>query len=250
MKKDIVLCATQRCGSTMVVEDMRNSNQLGLPGEWFIPWKHSEKRDWDQARAAVRKKSQGPNGVRAVKVMADQMAIVDQCLRPQHSASNVDTSFSKFRGLFEDAVWVHIKREDIVAQAVSRLMAKQTGINHATDADEHFAGKIVKGSGRQTYNEKTEYKFEAIQRECTSITLENLTWSRFFKANKIKPIQLVYENYSVDPDMQHLNILAEAVGCKDIQKREREIVKIGNQKNKDFINRFYEDFAQRRYSRK
>lgn len=34
----ILLCATQRCGSTMIVEDMRNSEVLGAPREHFLPW--------------------------------------------------------------------------------------------------------------------------------------------------------------------------------------------------------------------
>jgi LPS sulfotransferase NodH len=30
---EIILCATQRCGSTMVIEDMRNTGVLGMPEE-------------------------------------------------------------------------------------------------------------------------------------------------------------------------------------------------------------------------
>jgi len=80
--KLIVICATQRCGSTMVVEDMRATGVLGVPEEYFIPWKTSnEDIDWSQQLRQIEKKSSTDNGVAAVKIMANQLLDIENCLR-------------------------------------------------------------------------------------------------------------------------------------------------------------------------
>ena len=67
---EIILCATQRCGSTMIVEDMRNTGVLGMPEEWFIPWQ-KDRSDEDLAKdlASIRRRASSQNGVCAIKVM-------------------------------------------------------------------------------------------------------------------------------------------------------------------------------------
>ena len=99
---EIILCATQRCGSTMIVEDMRNTGVLGVPEEWFIPW-DPQKTDinWAENLAGVRKRATGENGVMAIKVMANQLHNIEACLEtviPTQGAL-----FSRFHAVFADA---------------------------------------------------------------------------------------------------------------------------------------------------
>ena len=69
--KELVLCATQRCGSTMITEDMRNTGVLGNPQEWFLRWNLAgvQDTDWKVALEELFARATGVNGVMAVKVM-------------------------------------------------------------------------------------------------------------------------------------------------------------------------------------
>lgn len=246
---DIVLCATQRCGSTLILEDMRNSGVLGKPEEWFVPWT-PEKADvnWQEALASVQKRATGENGVSAIKVMANQLHKVDECLSTFIKPSDA-SYFPHFAEAFKEAKWVWLKRNDIVSQAISRVMALQTGINHATGKadDKHFAGNLAKGYNPK-YNEGTVYRYGAILRQSTAITLENLAWQKFFESHGITPHVMIYEDVIRDPDMGHLDVFAEMVGLSEKPAHtERKMVKMGNEKNKNWRERFYVDAARNNF---
>ncbi|MBL4811685.1 MAG: hypothetical protein JKX69_04830 [Rhodobacteraceae bacterium] len=249
MAEQIILCGTQRCGSTLIIEDMRNSGALGNPEEWFVPWDvERENVDWALAFAGVKKRGTGKNGVFAIKVMANQLFSVDACLASFLSPRG-DSDFPHFVSAFPDAVWVKLVRQDYVAQAISRNMAQQTGVNHATahKDDEHFAGNLVKGY-KSSYNEKTVYRFGALLREVTAITLENLAWDRFFAMQGIKPLVLIYEDVIRDAELSHLDKMAKLLGINDpLVRRERAMVRLANDKNKNWRERFYQDAAKNRY---
>lgn len=243
---EIVLCATQRCGSTMIIEDMRNTGVLGRPEEWFIPWT-PERTDvnWTDELERVRQHGTGANGVFAVKLMANQLTGIEGCLR-QVLDPPPGRPFFRLHKLFETATWVWLKRRDTVAQAVSRVMSQQTGINHATDGAEHFAGNLMKGGNLAGYNASVSYSYDTILRECTAITLETLAWQRFFEAFGIAPLVLTYEDTIHDADMTHLDRIAEAAGVSGpLQKVPRRLVKLGNSRNDDFAGRFHREAAER-----
>lgn len=245
----IVLCATQRCGSTMIVEDMRNTEVLGRPEEWFIGWTPEKTDvDWSKALKNLKTKASGENGVSAVKVMANQLFDVEECLK-SFLKPVPGPRFFRFHKAFENAKWVKLTRRNIVAQAISRIMAQQTGINHATGSSEtdHFAGNLMKGY-TEDYNVRAAYSYEAILREATSITLENLAWDLFFKDQGITPVEFIYEEVTADKDMKHLDRMAELVGLKSTPSRQqRAMVKIGNERNKEFEKRFLRDAAEKKY---
>lgn len=246
---NIVLCATQRCGSTMIVEDMRNTGILGCPEEWFVPWNPEKTNvNWSSAFASVVKRSTGDNGISSVKVMANQLYNIDSCLNSFTSPLD-DGEYPCFAKVFEFSNWVWLKRNDVVSQAISRIMARQTGVNHATQKidDEHFAGNLLKGYDPK-YNDKAQYRYGAILKEVTSITLENLTWNRFFESHGISPTVLTYEDTVRDTEMSHLDLLAKMVGLTERpERRPRSMVKVGNNKNRRWRDRFYNDVASRSF---
>lgn len=231
----------------MVVEDMRNTTVLGRAEEWFIPWqKDLSDQDLGQALHGIRQRATGENGVCAIKVMANQLHGIENNLKHVIKPPP-GPQFFRFFKVFENAIWVWLRRDDIVAQAVSRVMAQQTGINHATHGEKHFAGKLMTGY-RDDYNAATRYDYDGILRECTAITLENLVWRQFFKNFRISPITFLYEEIIADPSLGHLDIMASAAGVDGPWTKEhRKLVKIGNSRNQSFIDMFYRDAAARRF---
>ncbi len=247
--KDIVLCATQRCGSTMVIEDMRNTGVMGMPEEWFVPWDPEKSNEnWSNSFQSVRKRATGENGVMAIKVMANQLYKVDGCL-----STFIDTDaegiYPHFVAAFSGAAWIKITRRDVVSQAISRVMSRQTGINHATanEDDEHFAGNLKTGL-KSNYNQNTKYKYGAILREVASISLENLAWERFFVTNNISATEIFYEDIADDDGMIHLDIIAgQAKIDSTFVRTERKLVKMANEKNRLWHNRFFKDAASKNF---
>lgn len=246
---DIVLCATQRCGSTLIVEDMRNTGILGKPEEYFIPWTdHLSKPDWEQPFASVCQRARGDNGVSSIKIMANQLPSLDACLAT-FVRSERACDFPSVATIFKNSHWVWLKRDNIVAQAISRVIAKQTGINHATSKpdDPHFAGNLLKGYSSD-YNKATRYRYESILAEVISISLENLCWKRFFQSASIKPLVFTYEDVIQDAAMKHLDQMAIMNQLPiPTTKLERKMVKLSNKVNQEWEDRFFSDAAKAKY---
>ena len=157
--------------------------------------------------------------------------------------------YPNFAEAFSDCAWIRLIRQDVVSQAISRVMSRQTGINHATEkkSDPHFAGNLQKGYDKN-YNRKTTYKFDKIFEEVQAVVLENLAWERFFESNKIEPVELVYENIASDPTMGHLDIISKSANIgKPFTRTPRKLVKLANERNKEWREAFFEDAAARNF---
>jgi len=246
---DIILCATQRCGSTLIAEDMRNCKELGSPEEYFIPWKNAAAHtNWKQSYFSICKKAKGTNGVSAIKIMANQLPNIEECLSTfVQPASSGDLPC--FATIFSTSKWVWLKRDDVIAQAVSRVIAQQTGINHATMSqdDEHFAGNLLKGY-TDDYNSSTKYNFKAILSQVVSINMENLCWSRFFSRLDINPLVLLYEDVIRDKHFTHIDKLSDLISHEHPKiKPPRKMVKLSNNINSVWSERFFEDMKARSF---
>ncbi|SEL91956.1 LPS sulfotransferase NodH [Roseivivax marinus] len=246
---DIILCATQRCGSTLVIEDMRNTGVLGQPEEWFIPWDPGKTDlNWEEHLTSVQSRATGDNGVSAIKIMANQLDPVDRCLATFLKADR-EGEFAHVATAFPQARWVWLRRNDVVSQAISRIMAQQTGINHATakPEDAHFSGNMMRGYN-PNYNKNAVYQYDAILSHVTAITLENLVWQRFFESQGISPLKLTYEDVILDDTMSHLDTFAELAGvATPVPKTPRKMVKVGNSRNSEWRERFLRDAAKKNF---
>lgn len=238
---DIVICATQRCGSTMFIEDMFNTGVLGRPEEYFIPWKQGS---WEirtpAALARIRGRGTTDNGVFGVKIMADHLAGVEWCLGKARLRAGMRGDYPRVRATFADAIWVRLRREDIILQAISREMARQSQSPHATriGEDGHFAGGVTPGLSAD-YNASLVYRGPALQSRYQEILRENFVWDRFFASQEITPLEFTYEQVVADKALTHLDVLAERAGVAGpLVKKPRKLVKLGNAVNDAWKERF------------
>ena len=247
---NLIIAATQRCGSTMILEDLRNANVFGLPEEYFIPWYNSEKIiNVKRELEHIKRKSRGANDFSSVKIMADQLKCIDRKLTGSKltpSGQCGSQFMPSVAALFRKSYWVYVKREDVLRQAISRHMSIETKINHATknDTDSHFAGNLLRGY-TSSYNESARYDFQKIKRHCSNIVMENIIWANFFEVNKICPLTLTYEQLCSDGDFAYLNGIADFIGV-DFQVDSgsfprRQMVKLSNRKNDDWYFKFLAD---------
>ena len=238
---DIIICATQRCGSTMFTGDMFNTGVLGRPEEYFLPWKPGA---WEirslAALTRIREKSTTENGNFAAKIMADQLAGVEWCLAKTRVRSDLRGDFPRVRAVFKAAIWVRLRREDMILQAISREMARQSHAPHATRSgeDDHFTGGVKPGL-RADYNAALVFRGPVLQQRYQDIVRENFVWDRFFASQKITPLEFTYEELAADPKMQHLDLIAGAAGVTGaLVKQPRKLVKLGNDVNDTWKSRF------------
>lgn len=233
----------------MILEDMRNTGVLGNPEEWFLPWASPKaSMNFKQEFSGIIRRATGENDVTSIKVMANQLLDIEKGLKT-YLKPRPGERFFRFHHVFRDAHWVRIKRQNIVAQAISRVMSRQTGINHATASaqDDHFAGNLLKGY-TQDYNAHAQFNYDAILSAATSITLENIAWDQFFKDFGINPLVLTYEDVAQDSDMTHLDQLAQLMNIEEpIHRKPRKMVKVGNKRNVEFEKEFMRIAAEKKF---
>ncbi|WP_165723985.1 Stf0 family sulfotransferase [Pseudoalteromonas sp. Z1A2] len=243
--KLIILCATQRCGSTMIVEDLRNTNVMGKAEEYFIPWNPEKDVDWLKSFEAIIEKSKTDNGVSAIKVMANQLKSIEHCLSLTNLEPSKEGLFPRVKSLLSNATFIRIKRDGIVRQAISRVIATKTGVNHAlhnNDSD-YKPGNLLKDKNLD-YNSNITYKNEEIDIEVINIARETLLWDEVLKSWGVNsPLELHYEQVCrAYPN--YLTRVSNYLGIKfDLESlpKARNIKKLSNNKNEILITNYLEE---------
>ena len=237
----IILCGTQRCGSTMIVADFRATGVLGNPEEYFIPWTSQQLDNPIQHFNGILQEASTSNGNASIKIMANQLAYIENNLAKNANLklnSNEESFiYPRVKKLLGGAIFVKINRLDIVAQAVSRLMSERTGKNHFIVAESDY----IPGNGtlsNDKYNDDVEFNKQYLDNQVIEIVKENAKWDSVLRNWEQTPSNLVYET-CID-DLSYLSALGEQLELDiDVSNfTERKIKKIGNNKNTDFIIKY------------
>jgi len=226
--RTIVLCATQRSGSTLVCEDLRN-NDLGLAEEHFIPFVKREPPDGVNTLARVRQRGTDAGGIFSVKVMAGYAGKVDALLRRNDENASAK-HWNALARKFEQALWVHLDRRSIVRQAISQTIVGKVGFAHALSGE----GRLEPGLATTEFNGIFDRKITIDDRKlddlCLDIVKERELWERFFFENEIEPVRLIYED--IVDDATYLRGIIERLGIKrEVINSDRKLMKIGNATN-------------------
>lgn len=219
-------------------EDMRNTGVLGMPEEYFIPLNPATGDiSWEMAWESIQIHGSTSNNVFAVKVMADQLACVDECFRSFSSVGHRSTAslFDYFYEHFQDAKWIYLVREDIAAQAISQSIAHQSGVNHAVahPDEEHFAGRLMRGY-RDDYSSQVRFELSTLRQRFSRIAEQHIVWRAFFRSHGINPLVLRYEDTMANfPG--YLYRLASYVGVSlEGAPGLRKLIRLSNKKNDEW----------------
>ena len=97
----------------------------------------------------------------------------------------------RLRAVLGVSHFVHLSKTDKVAQAVSLVMASQTGLWHRNaDGSVHQGADTLKA---------TRYDHDSIAAELKMIKAEDLGWGKWFATHSITPLDVTYEALSLDP---------------------------------------------------
>jgi LPS sulfotransferase NodH len=227
-----LICATQRSGSTLLCELLKNTYLAGYPEEYFdalkstdVPqrpleyfsgiidealadiFKAREHPDeelrqpppgmsYEQYVHAMIEKSTSPNGVFGTKVMANYFPDFISKLRDIPGYHDLPTP-SLLSTLFPNLHYIFVTRRDKIGQAISLWKGLQTWVWRAEDTTD---------GGKRTPQELT-FHFGAIDRLVQQLEQNEQDWQRFFADHHIQPFTIVFEDFVMTQEETVRNVL-------------------------------------------
>ena len=205
---------------------------------WARQWGLPEYRAPDDAaanaaylRAAIRAGSAG-TGRFGLRLMQSDLGRL--CDRIDTVYPGLPTDAARLQRAFGDTLYIRLARADRLAQAVSMVMAEQTGLWHiAPDGTE-----LERLSPPQT----PEYDFDRIAAKLAQLEQADADWLDWFEAQGIEPLQIAYEDLAARPGEQ-IGRICSALGVSvpsDVSLQPT-VAKMPAAQNQIWIARFRED---------
>ena len=199
-----IICATPRCGSTLLCTLLAATGVAGKPNSFFRVQDVSEwAQEWglpdiktlsDPAitrryLAALRVEGTAQTGLFGLRLMAENIVDASNALDQIHPGHPND--HARFEAAFGKTLYLHLSRRDKVAQAVSRLKAEQSGLWHmAPDGSEYE---------RLSPAKPLAYDAKRITRTIAQYRASDAAWQAWFTAQSITPMRLTYEALAAAP---------------------------------------------------
>lgn len=218
----IVLASTGRSGSHMLGHLMHSTGLLGCPLEYLNPtnipeWhKRFQTQNLTGMVEELKRRRTSPNGVFSIKV--------------HYSHLNKLGGIETLRGLFPNAKFLLVHRKDLLGQAISMDIARQTGCWIA---------------GMQSREVEPVYSFGGIELALREIIRDTSSWRYLFACIGEPYLEVDYEQVlknSSDALMEAANfcdvsLLAEQLPSKLVTDKQ------GGERNSEWRDRFLADFT-------
>jgi LPS sulfotransferase NodH len=172
-----VILITPRSGSTFLTHALAQTNVLGNPNEWFnhdsvlLIAKEHGLTDIDKYSNFIIRQKKSANGVFGVELSW-----------PQFNFLNQIASLSDYLG--PEIVWFSLRRRNLVGQAISLMIANQTGIFHSYQTD----GKPSRPGPTPIYDAT------ALRAASIMLVQQELAIQDHFRKISVKPIELFHED--------------------------------------------------------
>ena len=186
--RSVVICCLPRTGSSLLGHVLYSTGAAGWPGEWLWSedvdrnWKAWGVSSWREYVDRVLAAGTGPNGVFCTKLMWGYLQDALFELRRLSRMYDED-DLAVLRAFFPEPSFVWIRREDVVAQAVSWAKAAQTG----------------QWASFQPVQAEPAFDFELIDGLYHLARVHEGAWARWFAAHGVDPLRVVYEELATDP---------------------------------------------------
>ncbi|MFW0783678.1 Stf0 family sulfotransferase [Gordonia sp. CPCC 206044] len=256
-----LVCASQRSGSTLLVESLAATGIAGKPQEFFQYFATSSQspqpREWftgvtdpdiidllapvdhgvvdirssQEWREHVLDQGRSPNGVWGGKLMWNQTPLL--IARSRVGSGSLRTAV---RALFDgvDPVYVHVYREDVVPQAVSMWRAVQTQVWRDQDGvhADHDDGAVYHAGG--------------IAHLAAILLEQDRHWRRWFAAESIEPVEVGFTDLVRNPTETTARVL-EAIGQDPDLAPPPPLKPQSNTRSKEWAQRYRDDAARNGY---
>jgi LPS sulfotransferase NodH len=187
-----VICTTPRSGSWLLSDGLARTRIAGNPREWFNPgeeqlrraqWRIEHGTDLTAAGyvALAQKLSATPNGVSGTKLHYSQFTQLPDRFGTVHRLRDLAAPEILTR-LFPEARYIWLKRKDKTRQAISLLLANQTG--------EWWRLPEVE---RPPTEREPSFEPVAVATLIDQLTEQEAGWDAFFKGSGIRPLVIQYD---------------------------------------------------------
>lgn len=224
-----LICATPRTGSTLLCGLLESSGVAGHPASYFNRrGLHRYAEDWRIVRPrdgridetyvrAAMAAGTTSNGIFGARIMAETLPelIGDLSAASGSPMTDVELLSAQLGRL----TFVHLRRRDVVAQAVSWARALQTHYWHP--------GEAVEPGGHDPH-----YDEELIGRLVATIEKFEADWTGWFASQTIAPCEVVYEELAADP----LRMAHHVLDYLDLRVPPGRHLVIGHRRQADQIN--------------
>jgi LPS sulfotransferase NodH len=155
--------------------------------------------EFDQSYlSAVRQ--YGSNGTEIFGMRLMWESVGDLSKRLDSLYPGLPSDSARFRLAFGSPLYVHLSREDKIAQAVSRLKAEQTGLWHIS-ADGSERERLKQGQA-PVYDARGLSMLVARSEE------HDAAWTNWFAQQEVRPVRITYEALSTGPKAALATVLS------------------------------------------
>lgn len=204
-----LLCTMPRSGSTLLCDLLTQTGVAGAPNSFFRAQSMAEfSADWglsmqtldgfDRAYVAAAI-THGSAGTGCFGLRANWHNMPGLMARLGHLFPGAKTDIARLRAAFGPVKFVHLERKDKVAEAVSLVVAEQSGLWHR-NAD----GSELE---RTTPPSQPVYDAQAMQAAYDEVTNGQREWSLWFDAQGVTPLHLTYEALAAASNVEVARIL-------------------------------------------
>ncbi|MGN6572164.1 MAG: Stf0 family sulfotransferase [Pseudolabrys sp.] len=246
-RRSILVCTSMRSGSTLLGEAMYFASGLGCPLEYYHRgFRPGFERRWGVTEigaytAALHRRRTDESGTFAVKLFWTDVIDLVAEMAPDLSASLPGAPASQWRDehyrqvmtivapLFPNPLFIRLRRDDELAQAISTFTAGTTG------RFRRLAGHPPAAA--------PEYDFASILQHFAAAQNFNVHWQRFLAANGLAHQTILYENLSADYDRTVSGLLA-ALGGRALSAPDPRLQRQRDGHSERLRERFLEDFRK------
>ncbi len=242
-----ILCATPRTGSTLLCDLLTATGVAGAPDSFFMPdpdpvwaqaWGLPDPSGMDDAAhaaaclsAAIRA-GRGSTPIFGLRLMQAHLAGLMTLIDRVHPG--LPSDLARIRAAFGHTLFLHLSRDDKLAQAVSMVKAEQTGLWHAAPDSTEIE--------RLAPPQPPAYDFARIDRKLAELERRDAEWPVWFAAQGIAPLRLRYEDLSADPSGTVARICA-ALGlpAPDPAGLSPTVGRLADAVSQDWMHRYRQD---------
>jgi LPS sulfotransferase NodH len=243
-RSTLVLAAHPRSGSTLLGEAIHAAGGAGLPLEYFhrgfrprfaARWRT---RSLDAYIGAAHRFRTDPTGVFAVKLFwqdVEDLAVErGAALSANPTPDGYRTLFARIADAIPNPSFIHLRRGDRVRQAVSVLVAQQTG-----------RWRDVPGPPRRPANRAPVYDFERLAGQIAEADRCHRHWANLFAALGVAPLELSYERLLGDYPATVGDLLSR-IGAQDTNARTPRLRRQSDPESEAMALRYLREDAARR----
>ena len=205
--RSFIICTSPRSGSTFLCSLLRDTGVAGAPESYFH---RPSLSDWRKGlnlpstaslaeivNAAVSAGTANTN-LFGLRLQRESAPFLFDQLRALHP--NASSDVDRLKKSFGSIRFIHLSRQDKVAQAVSLVRAQQSGLWHR-NAD---------GTERERTQESQPLVYDqtAIAAEVSSLSQQDADWQSWFETNDIHPMRVTYNDLSANPSSVLAKILS------------------------------------------